>query len=73
MPLSVNSNVPSINVQRHGRMNNRNLAQRLERLSSGLRINRAAEYAAGLSVSEGFRSEINGMMVGNRNTERLSI
>ena len=55
--------------QRHGRNNNRNLATRLERLSSGLRINRAADDAAGLSVSEGFRSEMNGMMVGNRNTE----
>jgi len=41
----------------------------LERLSSGLRINRAADDAAGLSVSDGFRSEMNGMMVGNRNTE----
>jgi flagellin len=50
-------------------MNNRNLAQRLERLPSGLRINRAAGDAAGLSVSEGFRLEINGMMVGNWNTE----
>jgi flagellin len=69
MPLRVNTNVPGINVQRHGRNNNRNLATRLERLSSGLRINRAADDAAGLSVSEGFRSEMNGMMVGNRNTE----
>ena len=69
MPLRVNTNVPAINVQRHGRINNRNLAQRLERLSSGLRINRAADDAAGLSVSEGFRAQISGMMVGNRNTE----
>jgi flagellin len=69
MPLRVNTNVPGINVQRHGRINNRNLGQRLERLSSGLRINRAADDAAGLSVSEGFRAEINGMMTGNRNTE----
>ena len=69
MPIRVNTNVPGINVQRHGRINNRNLGQRLERLSSGLRINRAADDAAGLSVSEGFRAEINGMMTGNRNTE----
>ena len=69
MPLRVNTNVPAINVQRHGRINNRNLAQRLERLSSGLRINRASDDAAGLSISEGFRAELNGMMVGNRNTE----
>lgn len=69
MPLRVNTNVPGINVQRHRRINNRNLGQRLERLSSGLRINRAADDAAGLSVSEGFRAELNGMMVANRNTE----
>jgi len=36
MPLRVNTNVPGINVQRHGRINNRNLGQLLERLSSGL-------------------------------------
>ena len=69
MPLRVNTNVPGINVQRHGRINNRNLGQHLERLSSGLRINRASDDAAGLSISEGFRAEINGMMTGNRNTE----
>ncbi len=69
MPLRVNANVPGINAQRHRRINNRNLGQRLERLSSGLRINRAADDAAGLSISEGFRAEINGMRVGNRNTE----
>jgi flagellin len=69
MPLRVNTNVPGINVQRHGRISNRNLGQRLERLSSGLRINRASDDAAGLSIAEGFRAEINGMMTGNRNTE----
>ena len=64
MPLRVNTNVPSINVQRIGKINNRNLAMRLERLSSGLKINRAADD--GLSVSEGMRAEIGGMM----NTEQ---
>ncbi|HAA78393.1 TPA: flagellin [Candidatus Latescibacteria bacterium] len=59
-----------MNVQRHGRINNRELRQRLERLSSGLRINRAAA-AAGLSISEGFRAEIDGMRVSNRNTEAV--
>lgn len=36
------------------------LARSLERLSSGLRINRAADDAAGLAISEGMRSQING-------------
>ena len=70
MPLRVNTNVPSINVQRIGKINNRNLAMRLERLSSGLKINRAADDASGLSVSEGMRAEIGGMMQGNENTEQ---
>ncbi len=69
VPLRVNTNVARINFQRHGRINNRELGQRLERLSSGLRINRAAAAVAGLSISEGFRAEINGMRVSNRNTE----
>ena len=69
MPLRVNTNIPGMNAQRLGRINNLNLVQRLERLSSGLRINRAADDASGLSISEGMRAEINGMMGGNRNAE----
>jgi len=69
MPLRVNTNVPSINVQRIGHINNRNLATRIERLSSGLRINRAADDASGLSVSEGMRGELSGLRQGARNTE----
>ncbi|MBK35120.1 MAG: flagellin [Gemmatimonadetes bacterium] len=70
MPQRVNTNVPSINVQRIGKINNRNLAMRLERLSSGLKINRPADDASGLSVSEGTRAEIGGMIQGNKNTEQ---
>ncbi|HCK09995.1 MAG TPA: flagellin FliC, partial [Candidatus Latescibacteria bacterium] len=69
MPLRVNTNIPGMNAQRLGRINNLNLVQRLERLSSGLRINRAADDASGLSISEGMRAEINGMVAGNRNAE----
>ena len=70
MPLRVNTNIPSINVQRIGKINNRNLAMRLERLSSGLKINRAVDDAAGLSITEGMRAEIGGMVQGNKNTEQ---
>ena len=70
MPQRVNTNVPSINVQRIGKINNRNLAMRLERLSSGLKINRPADDASGLSVSEGMRAEIGGLIQGNKNTEQ---
>lgn len=70
MPLRVNHNIPSMNVQRIGHINNNNLKMRIERLSSGLRINRAADDAAGLSVSEGFRGYISGLRQGARNTEQ---
>ena len=48
MPLRVNNNIPSLNVQRLGKINNRELQMRLERLFSGLLVNRAADDAAGL-------------------------
>ncbi len=70
MPLRVNHNIPSINTQRIGHINTRNLAVRIERLSSGMRINRAADDASGLSVSEGMRAEISGLRQGARNTEQ---
>lgn len=70
MPLRINHNIPSTNVQRIGHINNRNLKVRIERLSSGLRINRAADDASGLSVSEGFRAELSGLRQGARNTEQ---
>ena len=69
MPLRVNTNIPSVNAQRLGKINNRNLGKHLERLSSGFRINRAADDASGLSVSEGMRAEISGLRQGARNTE----
>ena len=69
MPLRVNHNIPSINNQRIGHINNRNLSMRIERLSSGLRINRAADDASGLSVSEGMRAELSGLRQGARNTD----
>ncbi|MCZ6635647.1 MAG: flagellin [bacterium] len=69
MPLRVNTNIPSVNAQRIGRINNRRLGNLLEKLSSGFRINRAADDASGLSVSEGFRAKISGLRQGARNTE----
>jgi flagellin len=49
--------------------NNKDLGTRLERLSSGMRINTAADDAAGLSISEGFRAQITGLTMGVRNAE----
>ena len=68
--MVVNHNIMAMNTRRHLSMNSKGLATRLERLSSGLRINKAADDASGLSVSEGFRAEIGGVQVGTRNAEQ---
>ncbi|MFT5369226.1 MAG: flagellin [Candidatus Latescibacterota bacterium] len=69
MPLRVNTNITAINTRRQLMINNRELSTRIERLSSGLRINRAADDAAGLSVSEGMRAELVGLKQAARNAE----
>ncbi len=70
MALRVNNNIIAINTRRQLLINNRELATRIERLSSGLRINRAADDAAGLSVSEGMRAQIGGFRQATRNAEQ---
>jgi flagellin len=70
MPLRLGTNITSINAGRHLNRNSGDFAKRVERLSSGLRINRGADDAAGLSVSEGMRAEILGMRQGIRNAEQ---
>ncbi len=61
MPLVINTNVSAINAQRNLATNGNNLNRSFERLSSGFRINRAADDAAGLQISEGLRSQIRGV------------
>ncbi|MBN98914.1 MAG: flagellin [Gemmatimonadetes bacterium] len=72
MPLRVNNNIAAINSRRRLNANNRDLTLRLERLSSGLRINRAADDAAGLSVREGMRAEISGLKMNVKNAEQAT-
>ncbi|HAE55497.1 MAG TPA: flagellin [Acidimicrobiaceae bacterium] len=72
MPLRVNNNIAAINSKRQLNANNRVLGQKLERLASGLRINRAADDAAGLSVREGMRAEISGLKGNVNNAEQAS-
>ena len=69
MPLRVNNNIIALNTRRQLRINNGELATRIERLSSGLRINRAADDAAGLSVTEGMRAQISGFKQSVTNAE----
>jgi flagellin len=60
MPITINTNVQSINAQRNLNANTRSLDKSLERLASGFRINRSADDAAGLQISETLRAQIRG-------------
>ena len=68
--LMVNHNIMAINTDRHLGNTSSRLSTNLERLSSGLRINRAADDPSGLEVSEGLRAEIRSLVVGMRNAEQ---
>ena len=72
MPLRINNNIAAINARRNMNANFRDQGLRLERLSSGLRINRAADDAAGLSVREGMRAELSGLRQNVLNAEQGS-
>ena len=72
MPFRVNNNISALNARRVLNANNRNLGIRLERLASGLRVNRASDDAAGLAVREGFRAEISGLKMNVLNAEQAS-
>jgi len=67
--MFINTNVQAINAQRNLGVTNAKMGRALERLSSGLRINRAADDAAGLSISEGLRSQVRGLQQGTRNAQ----
>lgn len=69
MGLRINTNIPALNTSRVLDRSTRDLNRSLERLSSGLRINRAADDAAGLAVAEGFRTQVRGAQVAQRNAQ----
>jgi len=67
MPVRIFNNIPSLNAQRILGVNNDRLAQSVERISSGIRINRGADDAAGLAISEALRSDIRALRQAVRN------
>ncbi|KQO98225.1 flagellin N-terminal helical domain-containing protein [Leifsonia sp. Leaf264] len=69
MGSQINTNVSALNANRNLNSTQNGLAKSLEKLSSGLRINRAADDAAGLAISEGLRSQISGTKVAQRNAQ----
>jgi len=67
MAIRIFNNIASTNAQRILGVNNNRLSQSIERISSGIRINRGADDAAGLAISEGLRSDIRALRQANRN------
>jgi len=68
MPIRIFNNPASINAQRLLDINNGRLSQSVERISSGIRINRASDDAAGLAISEGLRSDLRSLRQAVRNS-----
>lgn len=69
MGMSINTNLSALNTYRNLNATQNDLSKSLEKLSSGLRINRAADDAAGLSISEGLKSQVGGLTVAARNAQ----
>lgn len=66
--MKINNNIQALNAYRNLYQNQSATSKNLERLSSGLRINRAADDAAGLAISEKMRSQIRGLKQAERNS-----
>src|SRR3954462_4216269 len=69
MSLRINNNPEAMNAHRQLLGRSMKLEQSMERLSSGFRINRAADDAAGLAISEKLRGQISGLSQAQRNTQ----
>src|SRR5687767_14580703 len=69
MGLRINQNIDAINSYRNLSVTQNSMSKSLEKLSSGFRINRAADDAAGLAISEGLRAQVGGLKMGVRNAQ----
>lgn len=67
--MRINNNIMAMNTHRQLGINNTAGAKSLEKLSSGYRINRAGDDAAGLSISEKMRSQIRGLKMASKNAQ----
>ncbi|WP_048746001.1 flagellin [Paenibacillus sp. P22] len=67
--MIINHNISAVNTHRNMGLNQTAASKNMEKLSSGLRINRAADDAAGLSISENMRGQIRGLEQAQRNTQ----
>jgi len=69
LSLRINTNVAALNAHRQLSMNDDNLSKSLQRLSSGLRINSAADDAAGLAISQKMEAQTRGLNQAQRNAQ----
>lgn len=69
MGMAINNNLMANNAYRNLSQTQDSVSKSMEKLSSGLRINRAADDAAGLSISEGLKSQVSGSAVAARNAQ----
>src|SRR4051812_5857820 len=69
MGLRINQNIAAQNSYRNLSITDGQMSKSLEKLSSGFRINRAADDAAGLAISEGLRAQVGGLKVAVRNAQ----
>ena len=67
--MIINHNIPALNTYRQLGINSENQSKSMEKLSSGLRINRAGDDAAGLAISEKMRGQIRGLDQASRNSQ----
>ncbi|MCZ7527688.1 MAG: flagellin [Acidimicrobiia bacterium] len=67
--MRINQNIMAFNAYRNLSVTNGMLGKSLEKLSSGFRINRAADDAAGLVISQGLRAQVSGLRVASRNAQ----
>jgi flagellin len=68
MGLRINTNIAAFNAHKNLAMTDANLAQSMERLSSGLRINKAKDDTAGLAIANALRNEVRGLRKASENT-----
>jgi len=67
--MRINHNISALNAWRQINQTNYSMSKTLERLSSGLRINRAGDDAAGLAISEKMRGQIKGLNMAVKNAQ----
>ena len=67
MAIRIFNNTASVNAQRNLEINSSRLSKSIERISSGIRINKGSDDAAGLAISEGLRSDIRALRQATRN------